>query len=201
LRRIDVSSPGLRNRPAAGSEKEHAMTNNLTPPSDPATLPYRPCVGQMVINRDGLIWVGRRADSEKDAEGRGTWWQMPQGGIDPGEDPATAARRELFEETAIRSADVIAELPRWLTYDLPPELIGRAWGGRYRGQKQRWFAYRFTGSNDEINIIPAAGLEAEFVEWRWVRVGDLIDLIVPFKREVYREVLAAFAPLAKPEKR
>ena len=177
------------------------MTSSPTPPSDPATLPYRPCVGQMVINRDGLIWVGRRADSEKDAEGRGTWWQMPQGGIDPGEDPATAARRELFEETAIRSADVIAELPRWLTYDLPPELIGRAWGGRYRGQKQRWFAYRFTGSDDEINIIPAAGLDAEFVEWRWVRVGDLIDLIVPFKREVYREVLAAFAPLAKPEKR
>jgi putative (di)nucleoside polyphosphate hydrolase len=155
----------------------------------------------MVINRDGMIWAGRRADSKKDAEGRGTWWQMPQGGIDPGEDPATAARRELFEETAIRSADQIAELPRWLTYDLPPELIGRAWGGRYRGQKQRWFAYRFTGDDTEISIIPAPGLDAEFVEWRWVQVNELIDLIVPFKREVYREVLAAFAPLAHPESR
>ena len=104
------------------------MTSNPKPIIDPATLPYRPCVGQMVINRDGLVWVGCRADSKSDAEGRGTWWQMPQGGIDPGEDPATAARRELFEETAIRSADQIAELPDWLTYDLPPELIGRAWG-------------------------------------------------------------------------
>lgn len=174
------------------------MTSNPKPIIDPATLPYRPCVGQMVINRDGLVWVGCRADSKSDAEGRGTWWQMPQGGIDPGEDPATAARRELFEETAIRSADQIAELPDWLTYDLPPELIGRAWGGRYRGQKQRWFAYRFTGDDGEINITPQAGLEQEFAEWRWVPVGELIDLIVPFKRDVYREVLAAFTPLAQP---
>lgn len=176
------------------------MTETIKP-VDPQTLPYRQCVGQMVINPAGLVWVGRRADSEKDAEGRGTWWQMPQGGIDPGEDPATAARRELFEETAIRSAVTIAEMPIWLTYDLPAELIGVAWGGRYRGQKQKWFAYRFTGEDSEINITPAQGLEPEFVEWRWRPVGDLLELVVPFKRAVYRQVLAEFAPLARPERR
>ena len=166
-------------------------------PIDPATLPYRPCVGQMVINADGLVWVGRRADSEKDAEGRGAWWQMPQGGIEPGEDPAIAARRELFEETAIRSVVEIAETSRWLTYDLPAHLIGRAWGGRYRGQQQKWFAYRFTGSDSEVNINPPPGLEAEFVEWRWTPAGELLDLIVPFKRDVYRQVLGEFSALAR----
>ncbi|MFT3733005.1 MAG: RNA pyrophosphohydrolase [Hyphomicrobium sp.] len=162
-------------------------------------LPYRPCVGQMVINADGLVWVGRRADLPGDAEGRGTWWQMPQGGIDPGEDPAVAARRELFEETAMVSVEQVAALSDWVTYDLPAELIGVAWGGRYRGQKQMWFAYRFTGAESEINITPAAaGLHAEFAEWRWVRAGELLDLIVPFKRDVYRHVLDEFAPLARP---
>ncbi|MBS0267742.1 MAG: RNA pyrophosphohydrolase [Proteobacteria bacterium] len=160
------------------------------------TLPYRPCVGLMVINREGLVWVGRRADVPSDAEGRGMWWQMPQGGIDAGEDPATAARRELFEETAIVSADQIGELSKWLTYDLPDNLIGHAWGGKYRGQKQKWFAFRFTGDDSEINILPAKG-EPEFAEWRWARAGDLLDLIVPFKREVYRDVLLEFAPLAQ----
>jgi putative (di)nucleoside polyphosphate hydrolase len=162
-----------------------------------AALPYRPCVGQMVINLDGLVWVGRRADIPGDAEGRGNWWQMPQGGIEPGEDPAAASRRELFEETAIVSVDQIAEVPRWLTYDLPAELIGRAWGGRYRGQKQKWFAYRFKGDDGEINIMPEAGLEPEFVEWRWVRAGELLDLIVPFKRDVYRDVLVEFAAFTR----
>jgi putative (di)nucleoside polyphosphate hydrolase len=154
----------------------------------------------MVINREGLIWAGRRAETTNDAEGSGSWWQMPQGGIDPGEDPSTASRRELLEETAIRSVRELAELPRWLTYDLPAELIGRAWGGRYRGQKQKWFAYRFTGEDSEISISPPPGLEAEFAEWRWIPIGDLLKLVVPFKRDVYREVLAAFAPLATPEK-
>jgi putative (di)nucleoside polyphosphate hydrolase len=174
------------------------MPETPKPLVNPETLPYRPCVGQMVINPDGLVWVGRRADSREDAEGRGTWWQMPQGGIDAGEDPATAARRELFEETAIRSVTPMAELPDWLTYDLPPELIGVAWGGRYRGQKQRWFAYRDTGEDGEISVAPPPGHHAEFVEWRWLPVGDLPGLIVPFKRDVYRQVLAAFASLAKP---
>ena len=105
---------------------------------DPSSLPYRRCVGQMVINADGLVWVGCRADAKNDAEGRGAWWQMPQGGIDDGEDPAAAALRELYEETNIRSVSLIAEHPEWVNYDLPPDLIGKAWGGRFRGQKQIW---------------------------------------------------------------
>jgi putative (di)nucleoside polyphosphate hydrolase len=174
------------------------MSKPAKPNVKPEDLPYRPCVGQMVINAEGLVWVGRRADIPGDAEGRGTWWQMPQGGIDAGEDPAQAARRELFEETAIVSVEQIGELSHWVTYDLPPELIGVAWGGRYRGQKQMWFAYRFLGPDSEINITPGEGLEPEFVEWRWARADDLLDLIVPFKREVYRDVLKEFAPLARP---
>jgi len=161
-------------------------------------LPYRPCVGLMVLNRDGLVWAGCRADSKNDAEGRGMWWQMPQGGIDPNEEPAAAALRELFEETGMRSVEQIAEVPRWLVYDLPPELVGKAWGGRYRGQKQRWFAYRFGGPDSEISIEPPPGLEPEFVSWRWTPLPELLNLIVPFKRDVYREVLGEFAHLAHP---
>ncbi|RUO99980.1 RNA pyrophosphohydrolase [Hyphomicrobium sp.] len=174
------------------------MTDTPKPTINADDLPYRLCVGQMVINREGLIWVGRRADTPGDAEGRGTWWQMPQGGIDPGEDPAAAARRELFEETAIVSVEQIGEQSGWVTYDLPPELIGIAWGGRYRGQKQKWFAYRFIGDESEINIEPGPGLEREFIAWRWSRPDELLDSIVPFKREVYRQVLADFGPLARP---
>lgn len=174
------------------------MTDSSKPNVEGAELPYRPCVGQMVINSAGLVWIGRRADSPDDAEGRGTWWQMPQGGVDPGEDPAAASRRELFEETAMVSVEQIAEASRWLTYDLPPHLIGVAWGGRYRGQRQKWFAYRFLGLDSEINIVPAAGLEPEFVEWRWAPAGELLGLVVPFKRQVYRDVLNEFASLARP---
>lgn len=167
--------------------------------TDPiAELPYRACVGQMVINRDGLVWVGRRSDSKQDPEGRGDWWQMPQGGVDEGEDPRGAALRELFEETGMRSVEIIAEHPRWLRYDLPPHLVGKAWGGRYRGQAQKWFAVRFLGPDGEISILPPPGCSREFDEWRWAPASELLDLIVPFKREVYREVLADFAPLAKP---
>ncbi|MEQ1652796.1 MAG: RNA pyrophosphohydrolase [Hyphomicrobium sp.] len=167
---------------------------------DRANLPYRPCVGEMVINADGLVWVGCRADAKNDAEGRGAWWQMPQGGIDDGEDPAAAALRELYEETNIRSVSLIAEHPEWVNYDLPPDLIGKAWGGRFRGQKQKWFAYRFVGDDSEISIVPPAGHQAEFVAWKWAPVGELLDLIVPFKRDVYRVVLAEFAALARPER-
>lgn len=177
------------------------MTDTSKPLVDPETLPYRPCVGQMVVNWNGHVWIGLRANSNNEAEGKGSWWQMPQGGIDSGEDPEAAARRELFEETAIRSVDLIAELPRWLTYDLPSEMIGKAWGGRYRGQKQRWFAYRFFGDDSEINITPPPGHDPEFVAWRWTPVSELLDLIVPFKRDVYQNVVSAFAPLAQPQAR
>lgn len=170
----------------------------MNAPIDPAALPYRPCVGQMVINRAGLVWVGCRADAKNEAEGRGAWWQMPQGGVDPGEDPQHAALRELYEETGISSVELIAELPDWLPYDLPRDLIGVSWGGRYRGQKQKWFAYRFLGEDREIAIDPPPGPEREFIAWRWVPAAELLDLIVPFKRDVYRHVLHAFGPLAKP---
>jgi putative (di)nucleoside polyphosphate hydrolase len=159
---------------------------------------YRPCAGIMVLNRDGHVWIGRRADAPGEPEGPGTWWQMPQGGIDEKEDPRTAALRELREETGIRSVEIIAELPGCLYYDLPPHLVGKAWGGRWRGQKQKWFLMRFLGSDEEVNITPAAGHHIEFDTWRWAPVSELIDLIVPFKREVYRAVIAAFAPLATP---
>jgi putative (di)nucleoside polyphosphate hydrolase len=165
---------------------------------DPSKLGYRPCVGIMVLNRQGLVWVGRRADTPGEPEGRGSWWQMPQGGIDKGEDPNKAALRELAEETGIRSVSVIAETPGWLRYELPPELIGKAWGGKYRGQEQKWFAVRFAGPESEIDITPADGHQVEFEAWRWVPLADLVDLIVPFKRSVYRQVAEAFAPYAVP---
>ena len=158
---------------------------------------YRPCVGITVINRDGLVWVGRRADAPGDAEGSGAWWQMPQGGIDAGEDPASAALRELIEETAMRTVRIIGETEGWLRYDLPEHLVGKAWGGRYRGQEQKWFAVRFLGDESEIDIAPPEGLKPEFTEWRWVPLSEVTDLIVPFKRDVYSKVVAAFAPLAR----
>lgn len=164
---------------------------------DPSTLGYRPCVGIMVFNRDGLVWVGRRADAPGEPEGPGTWWQMPQGGLDEGEEPKSGALRELYEETGMRSVQVIAEVPGWLAYDLPPELQGKAWGGRYRGQKQKWYAARFTGDDGEINITPAPGHDPEFDRWRWAPIGELIAMTVPFKRGVYEEVVKAFAHLAR----
>lgn len=165
---------------------------------DPSKLGYRPCVGIMVINRAGLVWIGCRADAINEEEGRGAWWQMPQGGIDENEDPRAAALRELYEETGMRSVEIIAEHPAWVNYDLPRDLIGKAWGGRYRGQKQKWFAMRFLGDDSEVNIVPPDGHNVEFVDWRWAPASELPDLIVPFKRAVYDIVLADFARLAIP---
>lgn len=161
-------------------------------------LPYRPCAGVMVLNRDGLVWAGRRiAKSDSEMAGAEHLWQMPQGGIDKGETPEEAAWRELYEETGIRSASLIAEAPDWIHYDLPPELVGIALKGKYRGQKQRWFAFRFEGDESEIRINPPpGGHEAEFDQWAWKPMADLPSLIVPFKRKVYDEVVAAFAHLA-----
>ena len=166
---------------------------------DPSNLPYRPCVGVMVFNRAGKVFVGRRAGNTDKNEGRGHWWQMPQGGIDEGEDPQAAALRELFEEISITSVELIAESAGWLTYDLPQDLLGVAWKGRYRGQKQKWFAARFSGSEQEIDVTdPGNGHKAEFDTWKWVEAGRLVDLIVPFKRAVYEKVVAEFSHLARP---
>ena len=151
-------------------------------------LPYRPCVGIMLINTHGLIFVARRHDTVEDA------WQMPQGGIDAGETPATAAVRELQEETAVKSAEIIAQSDQWRDYDLPDDLIGKVWGGKYRGQTQKWFAFRFLGNDGEIDI--SGGEHPEFSAWKWAPVDALVDLIVPFKRQLYMEVVAEFRHLA-----
>ena len=152
---------------------------------DPATLPYRPCAGVMLMNRDGRVFVGQRIDTTLEA------WQMPQGGIDEGEDARTAAIRELGEETGVKPDKVtlVAEAPEELLYDLPPDLVGTVWKGRYRGQRQRWFLFRFNGEDGDIRIDTA---HPEFRAWRWADPAELPDLIVPFKRDLYEQVLAAF---------
>ncbi|PYB74232.1 RNA pyrophosphohydrolase [Rhizobium wuzhouense] len=160
-------------------------------------LPYRPCVGIMVLNKAGLIWSGRRIPiGNSEYDGSPQLWQMPQGGIDPGEDPLPAALRELYEETGIKTVSLLAEAGRWIHYDLPAELIGIGLKGKYRGQTQRWFAFRFEGDESEIAINPPpGGHEPEFDAWAWKPMTELPDLIVPFKRRVYEEVIAEFAHL------
>jgi putative (di)nucleoside polyphosphate hydrolase len=163
------------------------------------SLPYRPCVGTMVLNRDAKVFVGRRTSGPEqfDADLQHSW-QMPQGGIDPDEDPLRAAFRELREETNITSVALLGESRDWLTYDLPPALIGKAWNGQFRGQRQKWFALRFTGSDEEIDIAGRGDHLPEFVAWKWATLSELPDLIVPFKRRVYEAIVAEFAPLATP---
>jgi putative (di)nucleoside polyphosphate hydrolase len=156
-------------------------------------LPYRPCVGMMLINHAGLVFIGRRTSGPEHTDDTHAW-QMPQGGVDPGEDIYKAALRELYEETNVRSVSLLAEAKDWFYYDIPREIVGQAWGGKYRGQKQKWYALRFTGEETEIDIAhPAGGAhEPEFVEWRWEQMERLPELIVPFKRKVYEQVLAEF---------
>lgn len=150
-------------------------------------LPYRPCVGVMLFNREGLVFVGRRIDQT--VEG----WQMPQGGIDDGETAAEAGLRELKEEIGTDHASLLREHPDWLAYDLPQHLLGVALHGRYRGQKQKWLAMRFTGEDKDINI---ATEHPEFAQWKWLAIEALPRLIVPFKRDTYAKVIAAFRDLA-----
>ncbi len=156
-------------------------------------LPYRPCAGLMVLNRAGLAFIGRRIDGPEHVDNTHVW-QLPQGGIDPGEDPQRAALRELREETNISSVERLGEIAEWLNYDIPPAIAGYAWSGKYRGQTQKWFALRFTGAESEIDIVhPAGGHQPEFVEWRWEKLQNLPALVVPFKRKVYERVVAEFA--------
>jgi putative (di)nucleoside polyphosphate hydrolase len=162
------------------------------------SLPYRPCVGIAVFSRDDRVWIGRRNDVAAEGEGQGQWWQMPQGGLDPGEDPEEAAYRELYEETSIKNVELIRAADGWFTYDLPPELIGVSWKGRYRGQKQKWFALRFTGTESEIDVLKPGGGQhkPEFSHWRWETLARLPELVVPFKRTAYEQVVAAFHDIA-----
>jgi putative (di)nucleoside polyphosphate hydrolase len=157
-------------------------------PNDQQSLGYRPCVGIMLVNMDGKVFVGQRLDNEVEA------WQMPQGGIDEGEDAKSAALRELNEETGIvhNDVEIIARAKEEHFYDLPPELIGKLWGGKYRGQRQYWFLARFVGSDADINIKTK---HPEFREWKWASPETLPDMIVPFKRKLYRDILQEFRSL------
>jgi putative (di)nucleoside polyphosphate hydrolase len=168
------------------------------PHNDPSDLPYRLCVGIMVLNRTGAVFIGRRSNGPEHVDATHAW-QMPQGGVDPGEDTWQAALRELYEETNIRSVERLGESAQWLTYDIPRDIIGQAWGGKYRGQKQKWYALRFTGEECEIDPAhPPGGHAAEFLDWRWEPMANLPALVVPFKRAVYEQVVAEFSRFAAP---
>lgn len=156
-------------------------------------LPYRPNVGAVLFNRAGLVFLARRADLPN-AEGAAGGWQLPQGGIDAGEDPRAAVLRELAEEIGTDRAEILAEHPDWLRYDLPPELVGVALGGRYRGQQQRWFALRFLGEDADIRLDHDP--HPEFDAWRWGRLAELPGLAVGFKRAIYEELAREFARFA-----
>lgn len=152
-------------------------------------LPYRPCVGVMLFNDEGLVFVGKRIDQTLEG------WQMPQGGIDPGESPADAALREMEEEIGTNKATLLREMDEWLAYDLPAHLLGVALHGKYRGQRQKWIAMRFNGTDRDINLKTA---EPEFAEWKWLAIEALPRMVVPFKRDTYARVIAEFQDLSGP---
>jgi len=158
-------------------------------------MPYRPCVGVVVFNRHGKVWAGHRIqNAETTSEFR---WQFPQGGIDDGEAPLPAATRELFEETGMKTVSLLAEADEWFNYDLPDDLLGIGLKGKYRGQTQKWFAYRFEGDESEINIAePPDSSHPEFDQWEWRDLAEMPDLIVPFKRDLYMRIVEAFKSFA-----
>jgi putative (di)nucleoside polyphosphate hydrolase len=159
-------------------------------------LPYRPCVGVTLINRDGLVFIGRRSEGPEHIDETHVW-QMPQGGLDPGEEPFSCALRELYEETNVKSVEHVAEIDDWLSYDIPREIVGQAWKGKYRGQTQKWFLLRFTGKDKEIDVErPGGGKhDPEFIAWRWEPMRNLPGLVVPFKRKIYERIVKEFSPL------
>ncbi len=161
-----------------------------------ADLPYRRCVGLTVLNRKGEVFIGRRVGGPEHVDLTHVW-QMPQGGLDDDEEPFDCALRELYEETNIRSVERLAAIDEWLTYDIPEEILRQAWNGKYRGQTQKWFALRFTGDEREIDVAhPGGGRhKPEFVAWRWEKMANLPDLVVPFKRKVYERVVREFSRL------
>lgn len=162
-------------------------------------LPYRPCVGVVLVNREGLVFLGQRKDGPEHVDAHHSW-QMPQGGIDEGEAPQEAALRELYEETNVSSVEPIGEAADWFAYDLPEPVAREAWKGRYRGQTQKWIALRFLGTDDEIDVArPGGGKHRpEFVNWRWERLERTPALIIPFKRAVYERVAGEFASMVAP---
>jgi len=168
-------------------------------------LPYRPCVGIVVFNKQGKVWAGRRLaepyDQDNENIGATKLWQLPQGGIDKGEEAQAAAERELWEETGIKSVEYLAQIEEWLDYDLPPERLGVALGGKYRGQRQKWFAFLFVGQEAEISIhTPPEGNTPEFDDWAWVDLEDLPGMVVPFKQAVYEQIVRHFRPLVQKQR-
>lgn len=164
---------------------------------DYSALPFRRCVGIMLINKDGLVWAGKRyGDAQPIPEEYS--WQMPQGGLDKGEEPLDAAIRELYEETSVKSISLLCEAPDWFSYDFPEEIQRTVRKAKYRGQTQRWFAFRFEGDDSEINILtPPEGHSQEFCEWRWEKAENLPGLVIPFKHQVYLDVVEAFSAFTR----
>jgi len=167
---------------------------NKTHSSDRDKMPYRDCAGIAVFNRDGKVFLGRRKSKTGEDAPEDHSWQLPQGGIDDNEDPMDAALRELFEETSIRSVSILTAAPDWISYDLPDNLLGKALKGKYRGQRQKWFAVLFEGDEAEIDVTEPGGGKhnAEFTVWRWEDLTRIDAFVVPFKRDAYRRIIAAF---------